>query len=298
MKTVIITGCNGFIGKKLTKYLLDKNITVIGMDITESNNNCDRFIFQKFDFNLDLVSILSKHDVDVLYHLAWCGVSTIDKNNPDKQFVNINLTYKVLELANSLGVKKIVIPGSMSEFSRCTEPVTGEEPDSPSDLYAATKVAIRKIAYQYCEKNNLDLNWMLITSVYGMERNDANLITYVINNLKDNKEVKTTKLEQKWDYIHIDDLMLAFYLIGDKGETNTIYPVGSGEVMMLKEYVMIIARLIGKENLLGIGELQYKNKYIDNSIPDLHALSAIGYVSKGSFKDNITSIIRHSDADN
>ena len=292
MQTVIITGCNGFIGKKLTKYLLDKNITVIGMDIIESaDNNCEKFTFQKLDFDLPLTDILSKYEIDVLYHLAWCGVSTADKNNPDKQFINIGLTYKILELANSLKIKKIVIPGSMSEFSRCTEPVTGYEKDSPSDLYAATKVAIRKIAYQYCLKNNLDLNWLLITSVYGSDRNDANLIKYVINSLKDNKEVRTTKLEQQWDYIHIDDLLNAFYLIGIKGKKNLIYPVGSGVAKHLKDYVECIASFLNKKNLLRIGDLEYKNKYIDNSIPDISELKKLGYVNVKAFEMEIKNMI-------
>lgn len=292
MQTVIITGCNGFIGKKLTKYLLDKNITVIGMDITENINNSDNFIFQKLDFKIDLSAILSNYKIDVLYHLAWCGVSTVDKNNPDKQFINIGLTYKILELANSIKVKKIVIPGSMSEFSRCVEPVTGNEVDSPSDLYAATKVAIRKISYQYCQKNNIDLNWLLITSVYGIGRNDSNLITSVIENLRNNKEVKTTKLEQKWDYIYIDDLLLAFFLIGERGERNLIYPVGSGEVKTLSEYVNIIASIMNKRDLIKVGEIPYKNDYIDNSILDISRLKRIGFINENHFETTIINIIK------
>lgn len=291
MKTVLITGCNGFIGKKLTLFLLRQGIKVIGLDIIETDDIHDGcFTFYKYDLNNYLYSQLKQYNVDTFYHLAWCGVSSVDKNNPDKQFVNIGLTYHTLELAKEIGVKKVVIPGSMSEFSKYSTPVTGYEPDAPADLYAATKVAVRKIAYQFCEKNNLDLNWLLITSVYGMDRKDSNLITYTIENLKKNIIVETTMLEQKWDYIHIDDLIQAMYLIGKKGGQNLIYPIGSGEVHPLAYYVKSIGEFLDKENLIKIGIVPYKNHFIDNSIPNISALKKLGFVAS-SFRENMETII-------
>lgn len=292
MKTVIITGCNGFIGKMLSEMLLKKNIQIIGLDISEKSLiNCDKFIYFKLDFCSELFKNLSKYQIDVLYHLAWCGVSTIDKNDPEKQFVNIELTYNVLTMAHRLKVKKVIIPGSMSEFSKSNIPVTGYELDSPSDLYSAVKVAIRKISYQFCESHSISLNWLLITSVYGLERKDSNLITNLIDNLLDNKEIKTTKLEQKWDYIFIDDLITALWLIGEKGKENRIYPVGSGVIHPLSYYVSFIGEKIKKIDLIKIGALNYKNNFLDNSIPDITALEQIGFSCQHQFEEEIPKII-------
>lgn len=287
MKKAIITGSNGYIGKKLTGFLLNQGIEVVGLDLfeCESFKKCPNYSFMPFTAieNIDIDS------VDVLYHLAWSGVSTDDKNDPNKQFMNIGLTYKVLEFAKKNNIKKVIIPGSMSEFSKYKEPVTGHEEDTPSDLYAATKVAIRKIAYQYVNKNDLDLNWLLITSVYSEERNDANLITSCIKSLKRHEAFKCTKLEQKWDYIHINDLIKALYLIGEKGEKSEIYPIGSGEVHELSYYIELIADKIGAKDLLKIGSLPYKGRYIDNSIPDVTKIKALGFHSTETFESYIDS---------
>lgn len=294
MKTVLITGCNGFIGRKLTDYLLKKGIRVIGLDISEQCiNNSELFTFMTLVFSSSLIESLKRFEIDVLYHLAWSGVSSTDKNNPDKQFLNIGLTYKVLELANALRVKKIIIPGSMSEFSKCSTPVSGYEEDSPSDLYAATKVAIRKIAYQYCEKNNLDLNWLLLTSVYGTDRKDSNLITTCIDSLKAGVPFECTKLEQIWDYIHIQDVLYAFFLIGEQGEKNAIYPVGSGESHPLNYYVNYIAKKMNKELLLKVGYIDYKTSFIDNSVPNIERLSKLGFVHKMSFESFLDSLLSY-----
>lgn len=286
MKKAIITGSNGYIGKKLTNFLLDKGIEVIGFDLfeCESFKNRPNYSFTPF---ASIENMIDVDSVDVLYHLAWSGVSSDEKNDPNKQFVNIGMTYKVLEFAKKNNVKKIIIPGSMSEFSKYSEPVTGHEEDAPSDLYAATKVAIRKIAYQYAEKNDLDLNWLLITSVYSEERNDGNLITSCIKALKRHETFECTKLEQKWDYIHISDLIKALYLVGEKGEKSVIYPIGSGEAHELSHYIKLIANKIGGSDLIKIGRLPYKEKYIDNSIPDVTKIKALGFNSAKTFESHI-----------
>lgn len=292
MEKVVIIGCNGFIGQYLTKFLLEKGVFVYGFDLKVNNKiQNNRFLFFNFD-SLSNIDANLFNNIDVLYHLSWSGVSTVDKNDYKKQFINFELTYKVLLFAKRISVKKIIIPGSTSEFSKYKFPITGYEQDAPADLYAATKVAIRKIAFQFCESNNLDLNWLLITSIYGKGRNDANLLTYVISNLKENKIVDTTKLEQKWDYLHIDDLMNAFYLIGIKGKQNIIYPVGSGVSKELKDFVLEIGRIMNKTNLIHIGTIPYKNSYIDNSIVDITELKELGYSNTKNFSEEINKIIK------
>lgn len=292
MKKVLITGCNGFIGKQLISYLVNKNIEVIGCDI--SDNACselkDIIAYKNINqLQNDFDNIFN--DIDVLYHLAWCGVSTIDKNNYAKQFSNFDITYKVLLFSKKVGVKKIVIPGSASQYSNYGSEINGNEIPRPSDLYAATKCALQVIARQFCDINHIDLNWLLITSVYGPTRNDNNLISYTIRSLKCNEKVITTNLEQEWDYLYIDDLILALYLIGLRGKKNIVYPVGSGEHHPLKYYVELIAKILNKKDLLEIGKLPYKNDFIDCSVVCINELKEIGFKVSNSFEANIKKII-------
>ena len=268
MNAVLITGCNGFIGQKLVKYFNENEVLVIGLDITNPTYKNNLFVFHKMLFDKQLCEELNAYQFDIMYHLAWNGVSSLDKNNNEKQFSNFSITYNALQLAKELNVKKVVIPGSMSEFSCYNKPISGLEEDSPSDLYAATKVAIRKISYYYCIKNNINLNWLLITSIYGATRNDNNLLSACIKSIMNDETFETTKLEQKWDYMYIDDLIRAMYFVGLYGKNNVIYPIGSGEVHELKYYIEKIYSKMKSNKTSGIGKLPYKNAYIDNSIPD------------------------------
>ena len=113
--------------------------------------------------------------------------------------------------------------------------------------------------------------------------------------LKDKyKDIIISNDYSKWDYLHLEDLLQAFYLIGSKGKRNLVYPVGSGDVRSLSEYVLSIGRVLNKTELIGIGEIPYKNNFIDNSVPDISELLNIGYKSNCKFDEKILDIINLS----
>ena len=295
MKTVLVTGCNGYIGSKLVLKFISNGFFVIGLDISNKENsllNFDNFKYFKIDYNNIDESLFNSFKIDVVYHLARCGVSSNDKNNINKQVVNISITKKILEFCKDIGAKHILISGSMSEFSKYNKPVTGNELDCPSDFYAATKCYVRKMAFTFCKDNNINLNYFLITSVYSEDRKDKNLITLTIQNLLLDKKMETTKLEQKRDYIYINDLIEAMFLVGLSGKENTIYPIGSGEVHSLLFYIKLIAEVLNKSNLLNIGSIPYKNDFIDNSIPDISNLEALGFKPSMSFEVYINTMLK------
>lgn len=289
MDDVIVAGCNGFIGKKFAEYLLLKGCHVLGIDINNSIN-APSFEFCRLEEMNNLENIHGKFDS--MYIFSWIGVSSKDKNDYSKQFQNLRLVYDFLEFGKRIGIKHIIIPGSMSEFSKNNAPVIGNEQDSPSDIYALTKCLVRKMAYYFCINNSINLNWLFITSVYGAERNDSNLITSVIDDALRGNVVQTTKLEQIWDYIHISDLLNALFLVGCKGKANKSYPIGSGVAEPLSFYVKTILDCIGVQDVSGIGCLPYKNAYIDNSIPCIDDfVKDTNFSPKVSFKEGIKQMI-------
>ena len=123
----------------------------------------------------------------------------------------------VLQLAGRNGIKRIVIPGSASEYACGSGVIDGKGMPSPSDMYSASKVATKYICQTFAKQQGLELIWTAITSIYGPGRNDNNLITYAIKSLLKGEKPSFTKLEQKWDYLYIDDLIDALIATGEKG---------------------------------------------------------------------------------
>jgi len=290
MKNIVVIGCNGYLGKKIVLHFLKQNqCHIYGLDLKPSKLNHPNFTFILAN-KLENIKLNCK--VNVLYQTAWCGVDTEYKNNCTIQNKNISTNKSILKFVKNNGMDKIIYFGSMSEFSGYSNKIKGNEQRRPSDVYSATKSKIFETTSLFCKKNSIKLIYLLITSIFSKDRKTNNLIYYAINRLKQSKPIRCTKLEQKWDYIYIDDLIRVIVLITENINKSDIIPIGSGEVHTLKFYVMTIAKILGKTNLVKIGALPYKNNFIDNSLPNIIKIKKLGFRPEHKFNYYIKSMIQ------
>ena len=300
MRKIIVIGANGFIGCHLCLHLAKQGYQVIAL----VQKGLPYYFLQNkehidcVDFSFDTLSELNGSPIlegaDLLYHLAWAGVSTTYKNEALTQAQNILYGIKVLEFAEANNIRRVVVPGSASEYACGVGVINGNNIPAPSDLYSASKIATRYVCQTYARQHNIEFIWATITSIYGPGRNDNNLITYAIKTLLQGEKPSFTGLEQQWDYLYIDDLMSALQAIGEKGIDGKNYPVGSGEHRQMAEYVKILRDKIDPSLPLGIGDLPYKNKTIDNQILDISALKAdTGFKPQFTFEQGIELTINY-----
>lgn len=297
---VIITGANGFIGSHLAFHLASQGYEVVALVakgfpydflLNKEGITCIEFTFENLD---ELNGNKAFEGVQTIYHMAWAGVSTTFKNEVMTQAQNIQYGIKVLEFAEQNGIHRVVVPGSASEYACGQGVIDGHNIPAPSDLYSASKVATRYVCQTYARQHNIEFIWTAITSIYGPGRNDNNLITYAIKTLLKGEKPSFTGLEQQWDYLYIDDLMSALQAIGEKGKDGKIYPIGSGEHQQMCEYVKVLRDKIDPSLPLGIGDMPYKNKTVDNQILDITELKAdTGFEPSYSFDQGIELTINY-----
>lgn len=299
MNKVIVLGANGYIGSRLTLSLAQRGYEVIALvdkRFSYAHLNGIEHL-QTVEFQLeDLDSLYDNPYIDgsdTLFHMAWSAVNAQLRNEAEEQVKNIMFGLRVLEFAEYHGIKRVVVPGSAAEVSCGDGIITGKEAPAPSDMYSSAKVATRYICQTYASQHQIELVWTLITSVYGTKRNDNNLITYTIQSLLNGEIPQFTGLAQKWDYLHIDDLVNALIALGKSGIGGKVYPVGSGECKTLREYVEMIRDIINPELQLGIGTLPYKNpNKIDNQVLDISELCIdTGFTPQRTFGEGITEVI-------
>lgn len=295
--TVLVTGANGFVGQRLVERLVAEEREVIavvqpGGAPLRAAPGVRRVIELDLSELSSLPSLVSS--AELIYHLAWVGVAPEQRNHPEQQLANLSYGLQLVEVAERLGVSRIICPGSMSEFALHDGPVTGYQDPSPADLYSAAKVAARQLMGVRCEQTGVGLVWTLITSVYGPGRTDSNLISYAIRTLLARERPRLTGLEQVWDFLYIDDLIEAFVLLGRGGRAGGRYPIGSGTARPMREYVEQIRDAIDPTLALGVGEIPYKSARLDSSIPDISALVAdTGYQARTSFSEGAAKTIAY-----
>lgn len=120
MSKIVITGAAGFIGSQLAYRLWKEGNELILID-NFSYGSKDNLIFEEHDFTDEIINmdirdndgiseILSKGDVDYIYHIAGIAPLPDCQTNPQEAIdVNVTGTVNILENARKFGVKKLYL---------------------------------------------------------------------------------------------------------------------------------------------------------------------------------------------
>jgi len=296
MQKIVITGASGFLGRKLTEKVISQGIAVYALDcVDDFPIHSELLKYYKCDLEKnELPFDRDFQNADVLFHFAWNGVHPDYRNDYERQLKNITSLINVLSFAQNHSVSRIIIPGTASEYAVSKMPITGNNEPGAVDGYGAVKSACHVIARTWSIQNNLPLIWVIPSSIYGPGRNDDNALTYTIKTLLKGEKPSFTALEQRWDYIYIDDFINALILVSAKGIAGKNYAIGYGVARELRDYITIIRDSINPALPLGIGEKPYKSGKPDNSEMDISELQKdTGFVPEFSFEDGIKNTIKY-----
>lgn len=260
MKKVLLTGGTGFIEQYLAKKLLQDTIVVIcivrsmakAKKILGSHENliiieCD------MDSISNLHKIIPDRDIDMCYHLAWNGVSGVALTKYSLQLENVTNTLQLLEQLRLMKIPKFVGAGSIHE-DECKYIMDATALVTKNNMYKSAKIACHYMARTYCNTNNIDFFWPIITNTYGIGECSERLIIRTIAMLLNGEEVHFSSGEQNYDFIYVTDVANALYLIGKYGNPNKKYIISNSTILKLKDYLVALGKIVNSNALLHFGE--------------------------------------------
>lgn len=297
MNHIVITGADGFIGSHLVKAFVAQGDAVTALIMEHSPirhriEGIQNVTIVEGDLNnwQALERSLPKEPL-AFFHLAWAGVSPEGRNSVAIQTPNIGLCLNAARLAHAVGAQRFILPGSTTEYPYCSI-INENAMPCPLNAYGAAKVSARYLCKALCEELGLPFIYAVITGVYSADRVDNNVIYYTIASLLEGKRPAFTRLEQLWDYVHIDDVMGAFLAIAQKGKPGAFYAIGHGDNQPLAEYIYAIRDAIDPNAPMGVGEVPYKDGKMPASCVDLTALREdTGFIPQIPFQDGILGVI-------
>ncbi|MCG3679743.1 dTDP-glucose 4,6-dehydratase [Aliarcobacter butzleri] len=255
-KTILVTGCAGFIGSNFVPYFLEKypNYNLVNLDLLtyagnlENLKECEnnpRYKFIKGDIcNRELVEfIFSEYDIKGVIHFA--AESHVDNSikNPGV-FVqtNVNGTYTLVDVAKKYWMEKPF--NYKEEYKDCrfhhisTDEVYGTLSLDPNDLftektsyapnspYSASKASSDMIVRAYVETFGLNAVITNCSNNYGPKQHDEKLIPTIIRNALLGNPIPIYgdgKNIRDWLYVldHCKGIDIVYHN-GKKGETYNI----------------------------------------------------------------------------
>ena len=293
MKKAVITGAAGFTGAVLTEHLVSTGYEVVAIVRPNSSHNSriDKFgkmvtvipvdIFE--DLSID--SIIDKFpncQESVFFHLAWHG----DRNNLEEQLKNVNVTLKMLGLANALGCKCFICTGSQAEYGPIREDIITEDTlTSPITAYGAAKVAACQLSKVKAEQMGLEWIWGRIFSLIGKYEPRGRMLPDLIYKLKNNEDVSLSSCKQNWDYLDVKDAAEALLALAERGKSGEIYNIANGDYHPLKYYTELAKQNINPKGKIFYG--QDPNPYISLQPSIQKIVKDTGWSPKIAFIDSI-----------
>lgn len=298
IRRVIITGPTGAIGTALCRHLLEQGITVYAVCRPASPRIvslpvCEQLHIVECDAN-NLVHLpeMIPGGADAFFHFAWAHTIGAGRNDMPAQIDNIRYTVDAVRAASAMGCQVFIGAGSQAEYGRVEGILKPETPCFPENGYGMAKLCAGQMSRLECQQLGMAHIWMRVLSVYGPYDGSRTMISSTIRSMLAGERASLTAGEQKWDYLYSGDAARAFYLAAVSGCDGAVYPLGSGKVRPLKEYILTMRDAIDKDLIPGFGDIPYGPLQVMYLQADIDRLTQdTGFIPQVSFEVGIRETI-------
>jgi UDP-glucose 4-epimerase len=251
----IVTGAAGFIGSHLVDALLAEGHSVLGIDdlsTGRTKNLAAASANSAFQFLEKNIRDLSKSDLalescDWFFHLAGRADLVPSIVNPEDYFqVNVEGTFRALQLARELGVKRFLYAASSTCYGiPDTYPTPESTPCKPEHPYALTKLMGEEMVMHWYRVYQLPTVSLRLFNVYGPRSRTTGAYGAVFGVFLRQKlaGVPFTVVgdgSQTRDFTFVSDVASAFVATAKSNISGEIMNVGSGHTYAVNRLVELL----------------------------------------------------------
>lgn len=258
----IVTGANGFVGSNVVKKLLSENIEVLAISLSFEKSRLEKHPNLKM-IEMDVKDISKLKDIvnvgeyELFYHFAWKGSAGPLRTDEIIQTQNALQTVECLKVASEIGCKKFIVAGSIMEYEVNEVMYTQNTKPGLPYIYGVGKVLAHELCKPIANSLGIDLIWGYITNAYGVGECSPRFINTTLRKIINHEKLEFTSGVQNYDFIYIDDVANAFYLLGLYGKANKGYMIGSGNAKPLKEFILEMCDANAKDNMPLFGNVPF-----------------------------------------
>lgn len=300
IKRAVVTGATGAVGLALINELISQKIETLVL--TRKNGRTEKIPVHPL-IKIDFCSLeeLANYNIpdekfDVFFHLGWSGTYGEDRVDLSKQLLNVSYTLDAVALAKRLGCKAFIGAGSQAENGKpeSNRKLSPLSPEKPESAYGKAKLQAGKESRRLCQKYGIRHNWCRILSVYGPGDAPYTMVMSTLLKMIKNEDCKFTPAEQQWDYIFSEDAGKALLAIAENGVDGEIYPIGSGKTLLLKDYILQMAKATDTKGNCFFGAIDYypnQPMYLCADIDNL--VNDTGFRPETEFENGIKKTIKY-----
>ena len=276
MKRAIVTGATGFIGKALTKELLDRGVEVWavvrdGRKLDDIQSERLHLVEADFGQYPHLAEKIELREFDTCFHLAWDGTWGAPFRDYALQLRNAKAACDMVEQAAKLGCRRFILASTIVQLEAQRYMLSDKGTPRVSCIYGTAKNTAALLCRVLAGQLGISWNTAVLSSVYGAGDRSGMIENVLIKSFLAGERPKLAAGENQYDCTYVDDVVSGLLAIAEKGALNRTYYVGHRQMQTFREIVCGMRDVLAPEAELCFGE--YKDDaYIDYTKIDLDAL--------------------------
>ena len=298
MKTVFVTGGNGFLGKHVMKRLLDSGYDAFSY----RSSNCDLRKREDINAALDVVK------PDTIIHLAAvCGGIGANQKSPARFFYdNLKMGLELIDAANAFGVEKFVQVGTVCAYPKFTPVPFKEEdlwngyPEETNAPYGIAKKALLVQCQAYRQQYGMNAIYLIPVNLYGpgdnFNPNTSHVIPALIKKCIEAKNTNAPHIEV-WgtgsayrEFLYVEDCADAIVAASERYNGADPINIGTGEELSIASLVDSVKKATGYEgNTAWLSDKPdgQPRRCLDTS----KAMDAFGFKAKTSLSEGLRKTV-------
>ena len=285
-KQILVLGCSGEVGSRLSKKLLNSGFTVFGIS---GIRKCTVIHPKHFCRSMDLLNSKINLGLDeikpiTLIHAAWITKSPSFWNSSvnDKWVESSKLIIQDFE---KHGGKNLVITSTCAEYDWKTSiPLKETSLLNPLSKYGKSKLEL----FNWVKSRNISLLWTRTFFQFGLKEQSQRLIPSLIDHLLRGEKYCVETGNDTRDFIYIEDVVGLLELLITNNSCGT-FNIGSGIGYKVNYVAKTVANLVGASDLVEFRN----NNSIGTSVVSNNEklLQAVGNYSWTDFETAISKTI-------
>lgn len=261
MKKVLITGITGFVGQHTAKHLLHLgNYQIIGTYRSESSlkridNLKEHVTLKHVDLNDEeaVKALIEETQPDHIYHLAAQASPQKSFKNPKDTIINnICAELHILEAIRQSQLKTRLLAVATGEMyglvTQSDIPIDERTPLRPVSPYAVSKIAQDYLSLQYFYTYKIDVVRVRPFNHIGPGQHEGFVVSdfakQIVEIEKKKREpiISVGNLEAKRDFTDVRDVVKAYALAMEEGESGEVYNIGSGTSYRINDMLQLLLK--------------------------------------------------------
>lgn len=236
MKTILLTGSNGYIGRHVAQVLADMGAQVIALDRSVDKSvsahvHIAADIFGSTKNVLDAIGFIP----DACLHLAWRDGFN---HNSLAHIQDLSGHFDFLTGIQAAGVKQIAVMGSMHEVGYWEGAIDESTPCNPQSLYGVSKNALRQSLDLVFAKEDVVFQWIRGYYIYGDDDKAQSIFGKLLRAAKDGQRTfPFTTGKNKYDFLPIEEFVNQIAEVVMQDEVSGIINCCSGTPVSLAERI-------------------------------------------------------------